>query len=199
MLPMSQIFRRFAEATARQSGRPGAFLMAAAVVVVWAATGPIFHFGDTWQLVINTGTTIITFLMVFLIQNSQNRDSIALQIKLDELIRATSAQNGLLAVEDLDEDALDRVRDQYRAIALRRAEARKEGITGKAAKAATRADDACDEVQAIERELAEHHEAEAAAIAEEETGSQAPDAGGKDQHAEGQDSKGQGRKNPSES
>ena len=189
MLPTSQIFRRFAEATARQSGRPGAFLMAAAVVVIWAATGPIFHFGDTWQLVINTGTTIVTFLMVFLIQNSQNRDSIALQIKLDELIRATSAHNGLLAVEDLDEEALDRVRDQYRAIALRRAEARKEGVTGKAAKVATRADESCDEVQAIERELAEHHEAEAAAIAEEETGSQAPDAGKKDQRDNDQDSK----------
>jgi low affinity Fe/Cu permease len=181
MSPISQVFRRFAEATARQSGRPGAFLMAAVVVVVWAATGPVFHFGDTWQLVINTGTTIITFLMVFLIQNSQNRDSIALQIKLDELIRATAAHNGLLAVEDLDEEALDRVRDQYRAIAQRRAKAHEEGITGRAAKAATRADDACKEVQAIEKELAEHHEAEAADIAEEETADKVPKTKDKDQ------------------
>jgi low affinity Fe/Cu permease len=173
MSRMSQVFRRFAEVTARQSGRPGAFLMAAAVVIVWAATGPVFHFGDTWQLVINTGTTIITFLMVFLIQNSQNRDSIALQIKLDELIRATAAHNGLLAVEDLDEEALDRVRDQYRAIALRRAEARMEGVTGKAAKAAQRPDDACEEVPPIERELAVHHETEAAALAARETAAQA--------------------------
>jgi low affinity Fe/Cu permease len=180
MSPTSQVFRRFAEATARQSGRPGAFLLAAAVVIVWAATGPIFHFGDTWQLVINTGTTILPVLLVFLIQNSQNRDSIALQIKLDELIRATSAHNGLLAVEDLDEEALDRVRDQYRAIALRRAKAREEGITGRAAKAAARADEACREVQAIEKELAEHHEAEAADIAEQETAAQAPEANAKD-------------------
>jgi low affinity Fe/Cu permease len=180
MSPISQVFRRFAEATARQSGRPGAFLLAAVVVIVWAATGPIFQFGDTWQLVINTGTTIITFLMVFLIQNSQNRDSIALQIKLDELIRATSAHNGLLAVEDLDEEALDRVRDQYRAIAQRRAKAQEEGITGRAAKAAARADEACKEVQAIEKELAEHHEAAAADIAEEETAAQTPNGDGKD-------------------
>ena len=75
---VSQSFRHFAEATARYSGKPGAFLCAAGMVVVWAATGPLFHFGDTWQLVINTGTTIITFMMVFLIQNSQNRDSAAL-------------------------------------------------------------------------------------------------------------------------
>ncbi len=180
MSSISQVFRRFAEATARQAGRPGAFLLAAAVVIVWAATGPVFHFGDTWQLVINTGTTIITFLMVFLIQNSQNRDSIALQIKLDELIRATAAHNGLLAVEDLDEETLDRVRDQYRAIAQRRAKVHEEGITGRAAKAATRADDACKEVQAIERELAEHREAAAADIAEEETAAQSPDGGGED-------------------
>ncbi|HTH67846.1 MAG TPA: low affinity iron permease family protein, partial [Rhodanobacter sp.] len=87
MATLSQRFRHFAETTARNTGRPAAFLLAVLVVLVWAATGPLFHFGDTWQLVINTGTTIITFLMVFLIQNSQNRDSAALQIKLDELIR----------------------------------------------------------------------------------------------------------------
>ncbi len=162
MSRMSTLFRHFAEATARASGRPLAFLLAALVIAVWAVTGPLFAFDDTWQLVINTGTTIVTFLMVFLIQNSQNRDSAALQIKLDELIRATSAHNGLLAVEDLDEAALDRVRDQYRAIAGRRAEARRAGAVGKAAKAAEQADDACSEVQAIDRELDEHQEAETA-------------------------------------
>ncbi len=162
MTRMSKLFRHFAETTARASGRPLAFLLAAAVIVAWAVSGPLFGFDDTWQLVINTGTTIVTFLMVFLIQNSQNRDSAALQIKLDELIRATTAHNGLLAVEDLDEDALDRVRDQYRAIAGRRAEARRTGAVGKAAKSAEQADDACSEVQAIDRELDEHHETETA-------------------------------------
>ena len=153
MSSASRWFRRFAEGTSRQAGRPGAFLVASGMVIVWASTGPVFHFGETWQLVINTGTTIITFLMVFLIQNSQNRDSVALQIKLDEMIRATSAHNALLAVEDLDEEALDRVRQQYRAIALRRAESRKQGLTGAKARAAERGDDACGEVRAIEREL----------------------------------------------
>lgn len=165
MSRISQSFRHFAEGTARQSGRPIAFLLAALVVIIWAASGPLFHFGDTWQLVINTGTTIITFLMVFLIQNSQNRDSAALQIKLDELIRATGSNNGLLAVEDLDDDALDRVREQYRAIALRRADAREGDLSGGKARANERDDDACDEVNAIDHELEEAHETAAAKMA----------------------------------
>ncbi len=110
-------FQRFAEAIARWSGRPAAFALATAVVVAWAATGPMFHFGDTWQLVINTGTTIVTFLMVFLIQNTQNRDSIALQIKLDELIRSSDAHNALLDLEELDDAALERIRRNYRRLA----------------------------------------------------------------------------------
>lgn len=113
MASVSQAFRRFAEATARQSGRPATFLAAVLIVAVWAASGPFFHFGDTWQLVINTGTTIITFLMVFLIQSSQNRDTAALQIKLDELIRTSQAHNALLNLEELDEDDLDRIRKHY--------------------------------------------------------------------------------------
>ncbi len=110
-------FRRFAEAAARQAGRPRAFLLAVLLVLAWAATGPLFHFGDTWQLVINTGTTIITFLMVFLIQNTQNRDSAAVQIKLDELIRSSRAHNALLNLEELDDEMLERIRRHYRRLA----------------------------------------------------------------------------------
>ncbi|RAO77114.1 low affinity iron permease family protein [Dyella jiangningensis] len=109
----SKVFQGFAEAVARWSGRPAAFGLAVLVVAAWAVTGPIFHFGDTWQLVINTGTTIVTFLMVFLIQNTQNRDSVALQIKLDELIRSSAAHNALLNLEELDDVALDRIRRHY--------------------------------------------------------------------------------------
>ena len=111
-------FTHFAKWAARATGRPGAFIGAAAIIVLWALTGPIFDFSDTWQLVINTGTTIITFLMVFLIQNTQNRDTEAMQIKLDELIRAVeSAQNTLLDLEELDEEDLDQIRAEYEDLA----------------------------------------------------------------------------------
>jgi len=94
-------FERFARAAARTAGRPATFGVAMAVIAVWACFGPVFHFSDTWQLVINTGTTIITFLMVFLIQNTQNRDSEAMQLKLDELIRASGqCHNAVLDIED---------------------------------------------------------------------------------------------------
>lgn len=106
-------FQRFAGSVAHYSGRPVTFVLAVLVVVAWAVTGPMFHFGDTWQLVINTGTTIVTFLMVFLIQNTQNRDSVAVQIKLDELIRSPQAHNALLNLEELDEQTLDRIRRSY--------------------------------------------------------------------------------------
>lgn len=103
----SCVFARGAQWTSRQCGRPLTFGLAALAVFVWAATGPIFHYSDTWQLVINTGTTIVTFLMVFLIQNSQNRESAAVLLKLDELIRASEfARNRLLTLEDLTEDEL---------------------------------------------------------------------------------------------
>jgi len=115
----TSLFRSFAEATYRWAGRPLAFLAASLIIVAWAATGPLFHFGDTWQLVINTGTTIVTFLMVFLIQNTQNRDSAALQLKLDELIRATRAHNALLDLEELEDTDLDRIRSCYRELARR--------------------------------------------------------------------------------
>ena len=111
-------FTRFAKATAHATGRPMAFILATAVVISWGLTGSIFHYSDTWQLVINTGTTVITFLMVFLIQNTQNRDSQAVQIKLDELIRAMQgAHLALLDLEELEQDKLDAVRLKYEALA----------------------------------------------------------------------------------
>lgn len=111
-------YSRFAKVTAHYCGRPRVFSMAVAVILIWVTTGPIFNFSDTWQLVINTGTTIITFLMVFLIQNTQNRDTEAIQLKLDELIRATKgAHNALLDLEELDEDNLDAFKAKYQALA----------------------------------------------------------------------------------
>ena len=109
---------QFARAAAYFCGRPRVFVLAVGIVVVWVVTGPIFDFSDTWQLVINTGTTIITFLMVFLIQSTQNRDTEAIQVKLDELIRATQgAHNALLDLEELEEETLDRFRAKYEALA----------------------------------------------------------------------------------
>jgi low affinity Fe/Cu permease len=174
MSRVSQAFSRFAEATARHSGRPATFLCAALVVVIWAASGPLFHFGDTWQLVINTGTTIITFLMVFLIQNSQNRDSAALQIKLDELIRATAAHNGLLDLEDMDEDTLERIRENYRKLAARREHEAAGGQRrqGEVAREEDEAEEACEEVEEIDRELKESRKTRAQE--EEADGAAAP-------------------------
>jgi low affinity Fe/Cu permease len=112
------MFQRAARATARASGQPATFLLAVLVVVVWLVTGPLFHFSDTWQLVINTGTTVVTFLMVFLIQNTQNCDSEAMQLKLDELIRATEgAHLSLLDIEQLTDRELDRLRIHYETLA----------------------------------------------------------------------------------
>jgi low affinity Fe/Cu permease len=114
----SSPFARFARWTSRVTGHPSAFIVATLALVVWIVTGPVFGFSDTWQLVINTGTTIVTFLMVFLIQNTQNRDSVAVQLKLDELIRAVNgAHNALLDLEELTEDDLDRLRARYETLA----------------------------------------------------------------------------------
>ena len=111
-------FTVLTKATARATGRPLTFALAAAAVVIWAATGPLFGFSDTWQLVINTSTTIVTFLMVFLIQSTQNRDTEAMQVKLDEIIRAIgSAKNELLDLEELEEEDLEKIRQSYREIA----------------------------------------------------------------------------------
>ena len=107
-------FTRFTKWTAHASGRPVTFLAACAIIVAWAALGPSFRFSDTWQLVINTGTTIITFLMVFLIQSTQNRDTEALQVKMDELIRAVGhARNELLDLEELEEQDLDQLKQTF--------------------------------------------------------------------------------------
>jgi low affinity Fe/Cu permease len=114
---MNALFRKFAHATSLAVGAPWAFIAAVGVVLAWALTGPIFGFTDTWQLVINTGTTIITFLMVFLIQNTQNRDARAVHLKLDELIRATQeARNQLVDLEELDDAELDQLHREFKAL-----------------------------------------------------------------------------------
>ncbi len=106
------------KAVSRFCGRPGTFVLAVGVILVWIVTGPLFGFSDTWQLAINTGTTIVTFLMVFLIQNTQNRDTQAIQLKLDELIRATKgAHNALLDIEGLEDAHLERFRASYQGLA----------------------------------------------------------------------------------
>ena len=111
-------FNRFSKGTARATGHPTSFVIALMVIIVWGVTGPMFHFSDTWQLVINTSTTIVTFLMVFLIQSTQNRESAAVQLKLDELIRcAEGAHNSLLDLEELSEQELDQFRKRYEQLA----------------------------------------------------------------------------------
>jgi low affinity Fe/Cu permease len=111
-------FIHFARRTSAAAGRPLTFIIACSIIAIWSVTGPLFGFSDTWQLVINTGTTIITFLMVFLIQNTQNRDTEALQIKLDELIRAVKgARNEVIDLEEMDEAELEKLRHEYLALA----------------------------------------------------------------------------------
>ncbi|TPL20994.1 low affinity iron permease family protein [Mesorhizobium sp. B2-4-9] len=123
---MEKIFNHLAGAVAHATGRPWAFALCVASVVIWAATGPIFDYSETWQLIINTGTTIITFLMVFLIQNTQNRDGAALQAKLDELIRSGAAKNDFIGIEHLTEAEVE----QYRSLCAR-AKDRKEANLGR--------------------------------------------------------------------
>jgi low affinity Fe/Cu permease len=108
-------FSTIANNVAREAGRPWVFSLAVLVVLVWGALGPIFNYSDTWQLVINTGTTIVTFLMVFLIQNSQNRDNAAIQVKLDELIRVSAGKNFFVGVEHLTDEEIDRLRKMIEA------------------------------------------------------------------------------------
>ena len=117
-MSMTHMYEGLAKQAAKYSGRPVTFLIATLVVIVWAVSGPIFHYSDTWQLVINTGTTIITFLMVFLIQNTQNTDTTAIQLKLDELIRVKqAADNSLLNLEDMDAASLEKFREKYLKLA----------------------------------------------------------------------------------
>lgn len=118
MIDINKLFSNFARRVAHMSGQPVAFTLACAVVVTWLITGPLFGFSDTWQLVINTGTTIVTFLMVFLIQNTQNRDGEAIQIKLDELIRShAGAHNSLLDLEELTDKQLETIKQKYEELA----------------------------------------------------------------------------------
>ena len=138
---MEKMFAKFATATARMTGSPQAFLFCVASVLIWAATGPIFHFSETWQLVINTGTTIVTFLMVFLIQNTQNRDGFAIQTKLDELIRASDAEDEFMGIEQLTDRELDALHSKCQKMAtnshrlLEKADAEKKSRSAAAGKA----------------------------------------------------------------
>ena len=126
-------FTRLTKWTARASGHSSTFILAVSTILIWAVTGPIFGFSNTWQLVINTGTTIVTFLMVFLIQSTQNRDSEAIQCKLDEIIRAIgNAQNEMLDLEELEESELDAIKETYEVMA-REARAKKGSDAGPAA------------------------------------------------------------------
>jgi low affinity Fe/Cu permease len=137
----AKLFGDIANRTSQAAGRALTFLVAVAVVVIWAATGPLFGYSDTWQLVINTGTTIVTFLMVFLIQNSQNRDSAAIQVKLDELIRVSSAHNSFVGIEHLTDDELEEIRNkcEKRAVAEKNADETVKATGKKARLAAERA------------------------------------------------------------
>ena len=130
MNKLSHAFRVFAKWASWGTGHPLTFVLALAVVVAWAVTGPLFGFSDTWQLVINTGTTIVTFLMVFLIQNTQNRDTAAMHIKLDELIRAVEgAHNALLDLEEMEDADIDAMRKDYERLACDAREALRSGKT----------------------------------------------------------------------
>ena len=136
---MTKMFTDFATWIAEATGRPLTFAICLLSVVVWAVTGPLFQFSETWQLVINTGTTIVTFLMVFLIQNTQNRDGAAVQTKLDELIRASAAQNTFIGIEHLTQEELDELRTRCEERAKKAADEMQESVNQEAAAAADKA------------------------------------------------------------
>lgn len=130
-------FRKFAHGTSQFAGSPWVFLLACLVIVGWAVTGPMFHYSNTWQLVINTGTTIVTFLMVFLIQNTQNRDTRAVHLKLDELIRALKgARNKLVNLEEMSDEDLDRLQEEFQRVCGARKSRKEEERENKEAKRA---------------------------------------------------------------
>jgi low affinity Fe/Cu permease len=146
---VKEFFNKAALWTSRQAGRVSTFVVAVLIILVWAVTGPIFHYSDTWQLVINTGTTIITFLMVFLIQNTQNRDTQAIQIKLDELIRVTNeARNGLINLEDASEEKLQEVKEEFSKVKEDSIDGRLEGVEEEL-------DDSQEELERVKRDLDE--------------------------------------------
>ena len=125
---MNELFRKFANRTSAAVGSSWAFMLAITIVIIWAATGPMFNYSDTWQLVINTGTTIITFLMVFLIRNTQNRDAKAIHLKLDELIKATKgAHNSMIDLDSLSDAQLKELEDTYKRICANDSKTRKSG------------------------------------------------------------------------
>ncbi|MCB8820664.1 low affinity iron permease family protein [Microvirga rosea] len=144
-MDFSKIFTNLSNWVAQVSGRPITFVICLAVILIWALSGPLFGFSDTWQLIVNTGTTIVTFLMVFLIQNTQNRDGAAIQAKLDELIRASAAQNVFIGIEHLTQDELDEIRAKCEAKAKletaagRAADKAEDSANRKAANAAEKA------------------------------------------------------------
>jgi len=138
-MALSRAFSEWGAKVAHATGRPLTFLVSVAVVVLWALSGPFFGFSDTWQLIINTGTTVITFPMVFLIQNTQNRDGAAIQTKLDELIRASAAQNVYIGIEHLTEEELDELRKKCEARAGLAADRAQKKANKKAVEAAHKA------------------------------------------------------------
>jgi low affinity Fe/Cu permease len=155
---MNAFFRSISQKVSQAMGSPWSFLAAAAIVIAWAVTGPMFSYSDTWQLVINTGTTIVTFLMVFLIQNSQNRDFKAMNLKLDEIIRGTQGpRTGLVGLEEMSDDELEALHKQFATIRERRAaEGRHEDIHGE--------ERLHDELERRGLDAEEHHEDAAAKI-----------------------------------
>jgi low affinity Fe/Cu permease len=133
---INEFFRKFAHSAATLVGTPGTFLIGLLVVTVWAISGPFFGFSDTWQLIINTGTTVVTFLMVFLIQNTQNRDAKAMHLKLDELIRSVKqARNGLIDLEELSDEELIQLQEEFHRLRARAASARQNAQSGQASTA----------------------------------------------------------------
>ncbi len=146
---LSAVFSQVAQWTAQQCGRASTFILACVIIAVWAVTGPVFNYSDTWQLIINTGTTIVTFLMVFLMQNTQNRDTVSIQLKLDELIRANeNARNAMLSLEDLTEEQLKRIKATFAKLAEPPVEAQR-----KLAEASEELEAASDKVEEAKEEV----------------------------------------------